>query len=393
MKITDISIICLKYPYPSFIADGLTPCYGRSAVLVLIETDSKITGIGECATFGCSMTAIQSIIEDQLKPLLLGQDPLSIEYLWQRMVWNNWAGGRRGLVMGAISGIDIALWDIAGKAAGLPLFRLLGANSKTVGAYASAGFYAPDKGLDELKQEMEGYIRQGYTAFKMKIGRCRENYHMPLRYTKNSNFIFTMEEDLKRIEAVRSVIGPQAALMLDMNCTWNTDQVIAARSAFSQYGIYWIEEPVRSDDIDGYARIAAVSDGSVLVAGCESEQGLARYRELLERKAVDVVQASLGWCGGITEGKKIAALSIAYNKLFSPHSFFSAVLTAANVHFAASLPNVPFIESEENDNPFRTRLITEPIARDAQMNYIVPDRPGLGIELNWDTIHEYQVNC
>lgn len=391
MKITDINTICLKYPYQSFIADGCSPCYGRSAVLVLIQTGSGITGIGECATFGGSLAAVQSIIEDQLKPLLIGQNPLDIEYLWQRMVWNNWAGGRRGLVMGAISGLDIALWDIAGKAAGLPLYRLLGANSNTVKAYASAGFYAPGKGPDELKREMEGYTRQGYSAFKMKVGRCRENYQMPLRYMKDSDFIFSMEEDLKRIEAVRSMIGPQAVLMLDMNCTWNTDQVIAARSAFSRYGIFWIEEPARCDDIDGYSRITAALD-DVLVAGCESEQGLSRYRELLERKAIDVVQASLGWCGGITEGKKIAALSIAYHKLFSPHSFFSAVLTAANVHFAASLPNVPFIESEENDNPFRTGLITEPLVRDAGMNYIVPDRPGLGIELNWDIIHKYQVN-
>lgn len=390
MKITDIKVICLKYPYESFIADGCTPCSGRSAVLVLVETDTNITGIGECATFGGSMAAVQSIINDQLKPLLLGENPLDIEYLWQRMVWNNWAGGRRGLVMGGISGIDIALWDIAGKAANLPLYRLLGANSNKVAAYASAGFYAPGKGIDELKREMEGYMAQGYSAFKMKVGRSHNNYQMPLRYMKNSEFIFSLEDDLKRIEAVRSTIGKDGILMLDMNCTWNIDEIIAAKPYFEQYGIFWIEEPSRCDDLDGYAKITS-SLSNVLVAGCESEQGLSRYKELLERKALDVVQASLGWCGGFTEGKKIAALSLAYNKLFSPHSFFSAVLTAANVHFAASLPNVPFIESEENDNPFRTKLLIDPIKRDSQMNYLVPDKPGLGIELNWDIIEKYMV--
>lgn len=391
MKITDIKVICLKYPYEHFIADGCGTCCGRTAALVLVETDAGLVGIGECATFGGSLTAVNSIIEEQLKPLLLGQNPLDIEFLWQRMLWNNWAGGRRGLIMGAISGIDIALWDIAGKTAGLPLYRLFGANSSTVRAYASAGFYAPGKGLDELKKEMEGYLNQGYSAFKIKIGRSTNNYHMPLRYMKNGDFLISMEEDLKRIETVRSIIGPDAVLMLDMNCTWSIDETISAKACFDQYNIFWIEEPARSDDVAGYARISSALP-NVLVAGCESEQGLTRYRELLERNAIDVVQTSLGWCGGFTEAKKIAALSLAYNKLFSPHSFFSAVITAANIHLSASLPNVPFIESEENPNPFRTRLLTTPLEHDSKMNYIVPELPGLGIELNWDIIEKYRIN-
>ena len=129
MKITDIKTIILKYPYESFIADGQSACFGRGALLIQVETDAKITGLGECATFGASMTAMADIIENQLKGLLIGQNPLDIERLWETMVWTNFANGRRGIVMGAISGIDIALWDIAGKVAGLPLYRLLGANS------------------------------------------------------------------------------------------------------------------------------------------------------------------------------------------------------------------------------------------------------------------------
>ena len=178
--------------------------------------------------------------------------------------------------------------------------------------------------------------------------------------------------------------------MIDMNCTWDVDAVLAAEKYFDEYNIYWIEEPSRSDDVAGYAKIAAGLKRTK-VAGCESEQGLARYKELLERGALDVVQANLGWSGGFTECRRIAALSLAYDKLFTPHTFFSAVLTAANVHFAASLPNVPFIESEENYNPLRTELLKEPIQCDSEMNYLVPQGAGLGVELNMDVVEKYRV--
>ena len=390
MKITDIKTIQLKYPYDSFIADGCSACACRGAFLVLVETDEGITGLGESATFGASMSAMADVVENQLKPLLIGQDPLDIERLWETMVWSNFANGRKGLVMGAISGIDIALWDITGKAAGLPLYRLLGACRDKVKGYASAGFYAPGKSVDDLKREMEGYMKKGYTAFKMKVGRCLNNIQMPHRYVRKGDFTISFEEDMKRVKAVRETIGKDGVLMLDMNCTWDVDAVLAAEKYFDEYDIYWIEEPSRSDDIEGYAKIAAGLKRT-RVAGCESEQGLARFKELLDKKALDVVQANLGRSGGFTECRRIAALSIAYNKLFTPHTFFSAVLTAANVHFAASLPNVPFIESEENYNPLRTELLAEPIQCDSEMNYIVPQKPGLGIELNMDVVEKYRV--
>lgn len=390
MKITDIKTIQLKYPYTSFIADGNSACFGRGALLVQVDTDDGLQGLGECATFGASMSAMADIIENQLKGLLIGQNPLDTERLWETMVWSNFANGRKGIVMGAVSGIDIALWDIVGKAAGLPLYRLLGANRDKVKGYASAGFYAPEKSIDDLKREMEGYMEKGYSAFKMKVGRCLNHIQMPHRYVRKGDFHISFEEDMKRVEAVRETIGKDGILMLDMNCTWDVDAVLAAEKYFDEYDIYWIEEPSRSDDIDGYAKIAAGLKRT-RVAGCESEQGLSRYKELLDKKALDVVQANLGWSGGFTECRRIAALSIAYNKLFTPHTFFSAVLTAANVHFAASLPNVPFIESEENYNPLRTELLAEPIPCDKEMNYIVPQKPGLGIELNMDVVEKYKV--
>ena len=142
MKITDIKTIKLQYPYKTWIADGCGSCGARGAFLIFIETDTELTGIGEAATFGSSMEAMESIVEKQLKPLLLEEDPSKIEFLHQKMLWNCWANGRQGMVMGAISGIDVALWDLLGKAAKLPVCKLLGQVADRVQLYGSAGFYA-----------------------------------------------------------------------------------------------------------------------------------------------------------------------------------------------------------------------------------------------------------
>lgn len=390
MKITDIRTIRLNYPYAKMIADGLSCCGGRGAFLVIIDTDTELYGLGECASFGGSMKALALIIEEQLKPLLIGEDPSQIEKLWLKMTWNNFANGRRGLVKAAISGIDIALWDLLGKSAGLPVSRLLGAVTDRVQGYASAGFYAEEKSIDDLKREIEGYLNKGYSAFKMKVGRTTRNYKMPLQFMQQGNYLYTKEDDEKRVEAVHSMLDKDHIFMLDMNCTWNIEDVLDSEDFFEENNIYMIEEPIRNDDIAGYAKLVSELK-HVRIAGVESEQGIDRYRQFLEASALDVVQANLGWSGGFSECRKIAALTQAYNKLFTPHTFFSAVLTAANVQFAASLYNMPFIESEENFNPLRTDLLKTPIACDSHMNYIVPQEPGLGVELNWDVVERYAV--
>lgn len=388
MKITGISAICLKYPCKTIIADGCTPCLNRMSVLIRIDTDTELYGIGEAATFGGNMQAMKILVEKQLAHLLIGEDPLNIEFLWNKMAWNNWASGRHGMVMGAISGIDIALWDLLGKAANMPLYQLLGANSSKVPTYASAGFYAENKTIDDLKREMEKYRAMGFTAYKMKIGRTKDLVSSPLRYMNGGDHTISFDEDVRRIAAVREAIGPSARLMVDMNCTWDTDSVIANKDLFDAYNIYWVEEPSRNDDAHGYVRIAQAL-GKTLVAGIESEQGLGRFTELIEMGALDVVQLNIGWSGGITESRKIAAVALAHNKLFAPHTFFSGVLNAANAHFAASLTNVPFIEYELNENPLRTELLKEPLILDSDMQIHLTDKPGLGIDVDWEQVDKY----
>ncbi len=390
MKITDVKTIKLMYPYKEWIADGCGSCGARGAFLILIQTDTELVGLGESATFGGSMDAMEAIVEKQLKPLLIDEDPTKIEYLYQKLLWNNWANGRKGLVMGAISGINVALWDLLGKASGLPICRMLGQVTDKVQGYASAGFYAKGKTLEMLQKEIEGYLDRGFTAFKMKIGRTSNNYKMRLQFMKNGDFYLTPEEDKARIELVRRTIGPDKTLMVDMNCTWDLDDVLQSKEFFKNNNIFMIEEPIRSDDIEGYKKLSKNMEG-IKVAGIESEQGISDYAKLISENALDVVQASLGWAGGFSGCKAIASMANAFDKLYSPHSFFSAIMTAANIQFAASQVNIPFIEAEENENPLRTELLKEPIETDKHMNYYVPDKPGLGVEINWNTVNKYRI--
>ena len=390
VKITEINPICLRYSYETPIMDGCNTCGRREAFLIRIKTDCGLEGIGEAATFGLPLTAFQTVANEVAAPLLIGQDPLRTEYLWERLQWCSWAGGRKGLVRGVASAVDIALWDIMGKACGMPVYKILGANSDKVNAYASAGFYAENKNRDAIKQEFEGYLKRGYKAFKMKVGRTKECSRHILRYMPNQQGVLTRYQDEERVRTVRSVIGMEAPLMLDMNNTWGYEETLQSADFLKEMKIYAIEEPMCGTNIRGYQRLVQTLD-PVLRAGGENEQGLERYKQLIDEDMLDLVQANLGWTGGITEGKRIAALSLAAGKLFAPHTFFAAVLTAANVQLSASLPNVPFIESEENPNPLRENLLKIPFERDQDMAYLLTDRPGLGIELDWNTVEKYHI--
>ena len=161
MKITAVKTIGLRWECP-VMSDAMSVCRARQALWIKIETDTEIYGIGEAFCYGSPLVIAKHIVEDQLVPAIIGEDPENIELLWQRMYWRNVPNGRTGLVMGCISGIDIALWDILGKAAKMPVSKLLGAHSDRVPAYASGGFYAPGKDLDGLKKEVEGYLKKGY---------------------------------------------------------------------------------------------------------------------------------------------------------------------------------------------------------------------------------------
>ena len=387
MKINDIRTIALAYkcepPYGS--AGGMQA--RRGALIVEVETDDGIVGIGESGLGG---GATATVIEKDLKPLLIGRDPLLIEGLWQLMFARTRQYGRRGVVMNAISGIDIALWDIAGKVAKLPVYKLLGACRDRVEAYASGGFYQEGKGVDGIAAEAEGYRARGFNGMKMKIGR-NPSTGSHLRHLANMAELCEVEPevDIARVAAVRKALGPQAKLMVDVNCAWSPDFAIRMGRALEPYNLYWIEEPVATDDIDGSARVADAL--STPIAGYETETGLYGFRELVTRGAVDIVQLDVAWSGGFSEGKRIAAFAQAHHRMVAPHAFAGAVLLVASLHYAASIPNALALEWDQNPNGLRDELLQEKLRLESDGAVRPPERPGLGVTLDRNAVDKYRV--
>ena len=388
MKIIDIRAIPLTYrcdpPYGS--AGGMQAA--RGGLLVEVETDAGISGIGEAGVGGGSA---RHVIETQLRPMLVGEDPLLIEGLWQKMFARTRQFGRRGIVMNAISGIDIALWDIAGKVAKMPVYRLLGACRDRVDAYASGGFYQERKSTDDLAGEAEGYRARGFKGMKMKIGRNPSSQtHLRHLVGDAQQCEVEPEEDIARVAAVRRALGPKAKLMVDVNCAWSPAMAIEMGRALEPYQLYWIEEPVATDDIDGSARVAAAL--ATPIAGYETEIGLYGFRELITRGAVDIVQPDIAWSGGFSECRRIAALAQAYHLMVAPHAFASAVTLVASLHFAASIPNGLVLEFDQNPNGLRDELLKEPLRIDGDGMIRLPERSGLGIELDPASVDRYRVS-
>lgn len=314
----------------------------------------------------------KTIVEKELQEYLIGEDPLNIERLWEKMYQRSIKHGRKGAIIASISGIDIALWDIKAKAAKMPLYKLLGGCYEQIRAYASAGFYAPAKGVKELAAEMASYIKEGFTAVKMKIGRL------------------SPAEDVARVMAVREAIGDDIDLLVDGNNAYTSYQAIKIARKMEEYNIFWFEEPVPAEDIEGSAIVADAIDTPV--AAGENEFTRYGFRNLIINKAIDIAQPDVTWCGGITEAKKIAAMASAWNIICVPHSFSSAIALVANLHFSASIPNSLFQEFDRNYNPLRENLLQEPITINQDGYIELTDKLGLGVELNESVVKKYRVD-
>ncbi len=390
MKITDVKATVLKYTYENGIADALNFFSTRSAVIVQVYTDEGIVGLGESGCFGGPPESTQFIIEKELKPIVMGEDPTNIEYVWKKMFDRTRQHGRGGIIFAAMSGIDVALWDILGKKAGLPVYKLLGGYADKVTPYASSGFYSRGKDTEALAAECESYFKRGFKYAKIKIGRNPEVFLSPLpnmAFTEECRY--TPEEDLERVAACCEVAKKYGAKMIvDANNNWNTFTAIQMGKKLQEMGVFWIEEPLHLDNIDGSAELAAALD--VPVAGYESEIGMFRFREFIQRRAIDIVQPDVVWTGGISECVKIGHLALANGLPCNPHVFSSGVSLAANLHFLASLPNAGIFEMDQNVYPLRDELLTEKIDMAEDGFVHVPQGPGLGIELNMDTFNKYK---
>jgi len=269
MRIIDIRTIPLEVVLHETVFDANYTMKNKPALLVEVITDEGLVGIGEAAHFGGPMSSTAHVIEQELKPYLVGEDPVNTELIWDLMHKRAYKHGRGGIVIAAISGIDIALWDIKGKIAGLPCWRLMGGYRKRVPAYATGGFYSSSKNNDALVDEMRKYIDAGFRAVKMKVARNSTMELSPLRTSEECGIAeVSLQEDIERVELVRQTIGPDIKLCVDANGAWDVATAVKMGRRLEHYDIYWLEEPVWPDDILGSREVAKKL--SIPIAGYET---------------------------------------------------------------------------------------------------------------------------
>ena len=328
MRITDIRTIPLEVELHETVYDANYTMKNKPALLVQVFTDDGLIGIGEAAHFGGPMSSTAHVIEQELKPYLVGKDPINTELLWDLMHKRAYKHGRGGIVIAAMSGIDIALWDLKGKITGLPCWRLMGGYRKRVPAYATGGFYSESKNLEALADEMQAYVDAGFRAVKMKVGRNSGVELSPLRASEECGIAeVTLDEDIQRVALVRQTIGPDIKLCVDANGAWDVATAVKMGQRMEPFDVYWYEEPVWPDDLLGSKEVA--QKVSIPVAGYETcSYGLVDFQRYISHRAVHFVQPDVAWSGGLTECLKIAHIAQAANLPVAPHIHGSAVAVA-----------------------------------------------------------------
>jgi D-galactarolactone cycloisomerase len=378
MKIIKVNVYLLKTPLqePFYFSQGWV--HQRSAVLVELETDAGITGWGECLCHGLQPPEIAAaFIRHAYAPMLIGRDPFDSDVLWEEMYNKSRPYGQGGAAVNAISGVDIALWDIKGKSCGLPVSKLLGGTFRTEVMPYATGFYRtangryPEDGVEEALRHKANGLR----AMKLKIG-------------------FGIEDDLALIRSVREAVGPEIRLMADANGAYNAGLARRLMLECREQKLYFLEELLAPEDQEGYTAIRHLTE--TLVASGENLFGKIGYRNWISQGALDILQPDLCSSGGFTECKKIATLAQAWNTMLIPHVWGSGIGLAASLQFIATLaptplalyPEEPMLEYDQSAHPFRADLIHHAITMKDGM-VAIPDGPGIGVEINHEVIAKY----
>ena len=364
-NIESIAVATVRVPLDHVTAFATRTVSARDYGLVKVRAGG-VEGIGFCYAGSSGGTLVAHAVEQLLAPLLLGNDSLMVEGLWQRMFEETVLHGRAGSVMRAISILDCALWDANAKAAKLPLYKYLGAAvDRAVPAYASGGYYLEGKTPKKLGREMAGYVKSGFRAVKMKVGRL------------------SPREEEARVRAAREAVGPEVELMLDANNAWR-DLPTAMRymERFELYDPYWIEEPFFPDDIDNHARLAKLT--RVPVATGEIGTGRWHFKEILDKGAAQILQTDALVCGGISEWRKVAATAASYGVTVCPHWFHDL-----HAHLVAATPNARYVEFFPDDQVLNfRRLIDRQLKAEGGM-LILPAAPGLGFGFDEKAVSRY----
>lgn len=389
MKITKVEVLVLRMPdeeinrmaqVPSnlertgdymFYRDG-----NEEAVLVRIETDEGIDGVGEIDTAGSLVQTLvrappQATWFRAWEEVLVGENPLEVGYLWEKMYRESGLYGRRGLITMVISGLDCALWDIAGKYYKQPVYRLLGGGGPGV-ATPYMSFNRFGKSEEEIIDKCGRIKRSNFRAAKF--------HNHPIGIDDKTA--------LKFVELARNTVGDGVDIMLDAaNHYQDAKEAIKFARAIEPLDIYFLEAPLSADNLDGYARLSQAT--TVKIAAGEEQTTRFMYADLMEKGKVDIVQPDTTWAGGITEVMRIGRIAHDKGVLCIPHCYKSFVGLASNLHVSASLPNSPYCECPTSSLPLARELTNEKLEPDSNGKIKLSDRPGLGVTLNERIVEKY----
>jgi L-alanine-DL-glutamate epimerase-like enolase superfamily enzyme len=385
VKIANIEAFWLRCPIPTekqHRSDyGLLTNFDMT--LIVVTTDTGLQGFGEAkAAVGSSgvCASIVATIESEIKPALIGCDIDDINKIWE-MIYSGSRDhyaisrgrkfpilGRRGITISALSGVDTALWDIKGKLLGVPVISLLGGACRdNMEVYASGGW----ANEETIGEQLNSYIAKGFKAVKMRVGIMDE----------------TVENSIRRVKAARKGIGEEIKLMVDAHGTFSTSEAKKFCRGVEDCNLYWFEEPCSPDNRHGTAEVR--SQTAIPIAAGESEYTAFDIRDLIEVRALDVIQPDSAIIGGITEAMRVSALAHAYQLELAPHCWGSAFSFAAGVNVAFASPSAVLIEFSSGGNPMMYELVNETIeVVEGRINK--PIQPGLGLTPNWDFVNEYK---
>ncbi|HEX4886391.1 MAG TPA: mandelate racemase/muconate lactonizing enzyme family protein [Casimicrobiaceae bacterium] len=379
MRIVDVRAWALRSALAEPFAFSQGWVRQRAATIVEVVTDAGLSGWGEALCQGLQPPEIAAAaVRSALRPLLLGADATRPEVLWHRMYNQSRDYGLKGAVIGAISAVDIALWDLLGKALGRPVHALLGgAFRDRVQAYATGFYRVQGRGeAQRLAAEAERHYAGGFRAMKVKLG-------------------FGLDDDLAVMRAIGAALGDApVTLMIDTNHAYGVADAIRLGRALDGFRLRWYEEPVTQEDLAGYREVRGAV--GCPIAGGENEFTLFGFRDLVASRGVDIVQPDIAAAGGFTACRHIAALAHAHGVAVNPHVWGSAIGQAASLHLLATLPvahpslfaSEPILEYDQSSHPFRRELVAAPIVHEDGWVRI-PEAPGLGVEVNRDVLERY----
>lgn len=381
MQITQVRVMAMSDPVPlaqRHRTDLGTKVKSDSAI-IFVDTDAGLTGMG--AALG-PPAVVQAVVEHELGPQVVGEDPLFSERIYEKLyngsryqpaLASGWQqpepSRRRGMIMEAIAGIDIAVWDVKAQALGVPLYKALGASRDHVRGYGSGG-WAPG---DEAEAEMAGYAAKGFRAVKMRVvGRDG----------------FSIAKTLRRVQAARRGIGPEVELMIDAHGSLDVSTAIRLAKALEPYDISWFEEPVSPDDHRGQGLVRQAT--TIPIASGEREFTRHDFLDLMQHEALDIAQPDIARAGGFTEIRRIAALTSTRQIRLAPHAWGSGVLFAASIHMAMAAANCHLLEVSQGYMPMIWDLFEEPYDIRPDGMVYAPERPGLGFTLRKDALERFR---